>query len=472
MLKNKHFSDPSNDIRNSRGRIIEKRMDTIASKPISQEDFLGSMEDAERKIFQHHLEQESVSTGFPYLVRGAVLRCEYGSHQRKLNLPICHGVYTSTMHPLVHEMDCVVGDHANISTYGICSSPQNTQKGAKVTLISENGANITGRPCTPVIVGGKWLNGHPHTKIAKNRSNAKGSNPRSRTYYSALTTDSFLLCACRGLIKPMTSGQENTESVKTELRNPFPVVVDNNGNPAYGGNQTWFQHDIQKEGGCGPVAATNILAHMALSDPAIAAAFGLDPDPTVFLTQNAYKDFMDNVYQTVRPYEIEEIIDRLRERFPNSFRYIENKTKVPTTIGLWPISPMAEKTVEFAAQHGVILDYTTLTNGDIRNGSYKFESIGYSQGMIFIQNAIYNDQPVALLNTFNKTEMINTVTQSSIDTQLHWVTITGYEKNENDMILTISSWGNEYTMSYKALYESWRSPLAAGSGLICFEVVQ
>jgi len=92
--------------------------------------------------------------------------------------------------------------------------------------------------------------------------------------------------------------------------------------------------------------------------------------------------------------------------------------------------------------------------------------------MIFIQNAIYNDQPVALLNTFNKTEMINTVTQSSVNTQRHWVTITGYEKNESDMILTISSWGIEYSMSYKALYESWQSPLAAGSGMICFEVVQ
>ena len=68
MIRNKYFSDSSNDIRDSRGKVIEKRMDTVASKPISENDFLGSMNDLEKKIFQQHLEQESVPTGYPYLV--------------------------------------------------------------------------------------------------------------------------------------------------------------------------------------------------------------------------------------------------------------------------------------------------------------------------------------------------------------------------------------------------------------------
>ena len=45
------------------------------------------------------------------------------------------------------------------------------------------------------------------------------------------------------------------------------------------------------------------------------------------------------------------------------------------------------------------------TNGDIVNGIPKFGKIEYNQGQEFIQNAINSSKPVALLNTFNPTEM-------------------------------------------------------------------
>ena len=40
-----------------------------------------------------------------YVVRGALLHCQYGSHCRRLNLPRCHGVYT-LQKPIVFKRDC------------------------------------------------------------------------------------------------------------------------------------------------------------------------------------------------------------------------------------------------------------------------------------------------------------------------------------------------------------------------------
>ena len=203
----------------------DSRMTTTPSESVSTEDFLQSIDEAEREIFEFLLEYANDSSDFPYLVRGAVLQCDYGSHSRKLNLPICHGVY-ATVHPMVHELDCEVGDDKNIPTFGVCGSskhPQDKFMGETVLLVSEDdpSKNVKGCPCTPVIVGGRWLNPHPTTKIAENNAAARWMNPANRTYHSALTTDSFLVCAYGGLIEPLTSGQENIETQGVDSNNIY-----------------------------------------------------------------------------------------------------------------------------------------------------------------------------------------------------------------------------------------------------------
>ena len=196
---------------------------TTGSDPISCDVFMDSLENPDEKdFFELVLNYENKdSAHFRYLVRGALLRCDYGSHPRKLNLPVCHAVYSEDA-PVVHDKDCEVGDEKNISTFGICDSPklaseiesgknifQKWFKSDKILLVSEDGkSNIKGYPCTPVIVGGKWLNSHPHTLIAKNCLGAKFISPENRTYYPALTTDSFLVCKFCGLIEPENSGQD------------------------------------------------------------------------------------------------------------------------------------------------------------------------------------------------------------------------------------------------------------------------
>ena len=98
------------------------------------------------------------------------------------------------------------------------------------------------------------------------------------------------------------------------------------------------------------------------------------------------------------------------------------------------------------------------------------EIISYTEGIQFIQEGLSKNAPVALLNTFNVTEMSNST--ESKDSTMHWVTITQIEYNQvnQDFVLTVSSWGNKYTMSYNELYESWISVTAIESGMVYFEL--
>lgn len=97
-----------------------------------------------------------------YLVRGALLSCDMGAQPKRLNLLTSHGVYIKD-HPMIMEDDCAV--NVNIMPFGVCKN--------------------TGCPCVPSLIG-KW-------------QCLKGN---------AVTTDSYLVCACGGLIQPESSGQE------------------------------------------------------------------------------------------------------------------------------------------------------------------------------------------------------------------------------------------------------------------------
>ena len=181
---------------------------------------------------------EASSRAFDFLVRGASLRCNLGSHERRLNLPICHGIYIKGA-PQIHEADCVVGDDQNISSFGVCSSslhPANKTglfadereqlcgENILLELPDEDGdgesdGNVRGLPCNPVIVDW-WQNIHDDVLIATNESRGNrppGENAKNlRSYLHTVTTDSFLICKYEGIISPLTSGQEYLEMLKDE----------------------------------------------------------------------------------------------------------------------------------------------------------------------------------------------------------------------------------------------------------------
>jgi len=210
----------------------------------------------------HEYMQNHPIEKYEYLVRGAQLKCDQGSHRRRLNIPLDHAVYT-TKKPMAHKMDCIPGDEHNIATFGVCSSSLRTN-GPTVTLQAvryegeepvSTGRNVKGRACIPKIVSA-WLNSYAPTKITDNFSrvtndaglcleeimsaaleaseedtweqleNLVGSRPDD---YNSITTASFLVCAHGGLIEPVTSGQSYVEP--QEFENPHTNV---NFNPLTG----------------------------------------------------------------------------------------------------------------------------------------------------------------------------------------------------------------------------------------------
>jgi len=146
----------------------------------------------------------SLEENNPYIVRGAHILCSYGSHIRRLDMPVCHGAYIRAL-PMMHERDCRVGLSANIPPFGACFSPEN--HGAEIMIHDsedivpyrdENGnwatphMPIVGRLCAPVFGDGKWCNAHESTLVDG---------------VPALRLDCTITCIYRGTVFFIDDGQ-------------------------------------------------------------------------------------------------------------------------------------------------------------------------------------------------------------------------------------------------------------------------
>lgn len=133
-----------------------------------------------------------------YLVRGALLACECGTHPRKLNLPQSHGIYINEKAQIL-ETDCKIDE--NIRYFGICLCNTPPSNAETVTLLKygdagEDGTVVTGYRCCPDIIG-SWRDCMERNVI----------NNKEKT----VTTDSYLVCRYGGLIQPISSGQKDDE---------------------------------------------------------------------------------------------------------------------------------------------------------------------------------------------------------------------------------------------------------------------
>ena len=213
------------------GGVVEKDAGELESM---KDDFLAERNAAREEAWEAFKEENDIEGEMfipeRYLVRGANLYCSHGSHVRKLNLPKCHGVYI-TREPMVHELDCIPGDTNNISTFGICEADgikALTPKPPTLTLklavyddfgnkkeTDEDLGNITGTACMPMIAGGKWLNTYDKSRIVDNGDKDPGDKDKDNNDpgkgYPAVTTESFLICTCGGIIEPISCGQNNIE---------------------------------------------------------------------------------------------------------------------------------------------------------------------------------------------------------------------------------------------------------------------
>lgn len=258
------------------GQTISSKeiMDTLEKLPSDDSEQLTeddlTEQDMEVLELMGEYQQELARQNPVYVTRGALLRCQCGSHCRRLNLAMSHGVYASK-NAVVHEDNCNPINGENITWFGVCQSPSNKTKGASIllevdkTLDPNATGNIRGTPCIPRIVGA-WRDTHSQLKIKDDSTPAakgvregtvgklqKGNGiinaldfvgdsigqavggivdfftggtdappilqdtsdaaQRNATgLHSAVTTISFLVCEHGGLIEVIESGQEYVDA--------------------------------------------------------------------------------------------------------------------------------------------------------------------------------------------------------------------------------------------------------------------
>ena len=189
----------------------------------------------EEKIVEELAEVLEEMLSNEFLVRGALLRCRFGSHQRKLNILKDHGVYVGDK-PLAHKLDRV--EFENVMSFGVCSSGSKYLKSKSVLLekeiIDEKGnvkkENVRGVACIPCILG-TWLDTKKKVRLVDNGEKdpldkEKDGNDATKGY-EILTMNSFLVCRHGGLIEPIDSGQDLIYEQEEEMEEiEFPEELE------------------------------------------------------------------------------------------------------------------------------------------------------------------------------------------------------------------------------------------------------
>ena len=146
---------------------------------------------------------------YPYVVRGARIFCQYGTHVRRLDMPAAHGAFIRDK-AMMNEADCKVGLSLNIAPFGGCHSPLNQGPRIDITVGPGEEPMPTGfdeatrtaispppgtvipdvRLCVPIL-GNKWLDAEKETLV--------DGKP-------ALTMKCSIMCAYVGVSTGETSG--------------------------------------------------------------------------------------------------------------------------------------------------------------------------------------------------------------------------------------------------------------------------
>jgi hypothetical protein len=173
------------------------------------------------------------------LVRGAMLYCTCGSHPRKLNLPVDHGIITCET-PHVHERDAVTEKtnpvSPNICWFGHClstseSAKRNLRKKIRLApyVPKDNEGNFLSTPpessskekkCVPEFVREIWKNCNENVSISEIGPFKAGE---MKSYYNVVTMRSYIMCIHGGMIHAISSGQDEFNAyMPSFLNSPFP----------------------------------------------------------------------------------------------------------------------------------------------------------------------------------------------------------------------------------------------------------
>ena len=171
----------------------------------------------------------------------------------------------------------------------------------------------------------------------------------------------------------------------------------------YGGAQSWVADGFSQNGGCGVVAAANILAYLALSDEKY---FALYPKKT--FSKSDFTAFMTEIQDFVR---------------------IRNFFGKP--LGVWGKRRFERGVLSYAKSRGI----------ELSAASAKCKGAAD-----FIKSSLLEDKPVAMLIGLNKRLKKVRCEYPSGGAifgsfERHWVTITELIADGEKIMLKVSSWG-------------------------------
>ena len=232
--------------RDSAGESGLKKENGRNSDPTRISDIRESAIEGERRKEQEsqnalqiaRLLEEASKQGLEYVVRGAPLMCNCGTHSRHLDMLESHGIYVK------HRAVALEEDYregVNISYFGHCQSPikdltetislkmrRNVDKDG-VGLSKYDGSIYVGVKCVPSLHT-PWENTYDTTCIAED--GAEEMNADECTYKKAVTTASYLSCRQGGIIYPLSSGQQDESYYQAPFQNyPFEDI----------GSETFFK---------------------------------------------------------------------------------------------------------------------------------------------------------------------------------------------------------------------------------------
>ncbi|MDR2654847.1 MAG: hypothetical protein LBC56_02070 [Oscillospiraceae bacterium] len=239
----------------------------------------------------------------------------------------------------------------------------------------------------------------------------------------------------------------------------FPLVIgnDENGNASVflGGNQSWFRlngHYAKYFGGCGPVAATNIMANLAFKNASVAQKLGFPQwNSSQVASMGEYLNLMEDVYSVVTPMEVP--LAKLEADKNKSV------TGFPASFGIIDANFWKNAVLKYAKSKGIDLKAQSLDRDFDGNNPYDVKKL---------EEALKNGCAIGFLNLLTALDMYLMDGRKYTSYERHWVAIVGKEGDK----LIISSWGMELYLKYSDIIQAAQKNLAQSlNNMTYFEAV-
>lgn len=178
----------------------------------------------------------------------------------------------------------------------------------------------------------------------------------------------------------------------------------------YGGDQAWFGFTVGECGGCGTVAAANLIAYMDGRS----------------MSKDEFVELMHTMYRYVRPHKIPFVSKN--KKMWHGFGW---------TVGVWPSIHLIWGMQRYGKDHGLPLKSMRISCKKPRE-----------EQVAFIKRGLEKDCPIAMLIGRNHyLDMVSVVRPDGsgwIQTHMshHWVTITQMiQESDEKVMLKASTWG-------------------------------